>query len=261
MFISGFYGIKFKLRSFILLISICLFYLILLSLGRGFVRIPVFYYEWWFIESYLLVMLFAPAIDLMFQYVEKKTALVIVGSLFYYSYVGRFLQTQNSHDFIMLMTVYVLARYMAINRELRMAKFVGSFYVLIGLIIIVLALPVVIHMFGFPFISFRLWFQNNNVLYLLLSASLVYWCDSHAIRVKAINWMSTGILAIYMLTDNSYVRKPLDHWLFGEILNYRGYLYVFLICIGCLLVDKARQILFEGIESLYKRKNHVVEQK
>ena len=91
----------------------------LLSKGRGVTQIPIPYSRWWFIESYLLVMLFAPAIDLMFKYVEKKQILIIVGALFYYSYVGRFLKFQNSHDFIMLLTVYVLARYMAINRELK----------------------------------------------------------------------------------------------------------------------------------------------
>lgn len=247
MFISGFYGIKFKPRSFFLLISICLFYVMLLSKGRGVTQIPIPYSRWWFIESYLLVMLFAPAIDLMFKYVEKKQILIIVGALFYYSYVGRFLKFQNSHDFIMLLTVYVLARYMAINRELKIIKYFGSSLMLLFLTFLVLVIPVSMNVLGFPFKWFCLWFQNNNLLYLLLSASLVYWCDSHVIRVKLINWMATGILAIYLLTDNNYVRKPLNHWLYCEILNFGGYLYVFLICIGCLLIDKVRQLIFDGI--------------
>lgn len=247
MFISGFYGIKFRLRNFCMMIFICLFYIMLLSLGRGIAHIPIFYYEWWFIESYLLVMVFAPAIDFMFQYVEKKQCLIIVGMLFYYSYIGRFLQFQNSHDFVMLLTVYVLARYMAINRDLRITKYLGSSLTLLGLTLLVMAVPVLMNILGFSFEWFRLWFQNNNILYLLLSASLVYWCDSHVIRVKTINWLTTGILAIYMLTDNSYVRKPLNYWLFSEILNFRGYLYVFLICFCCLLIDKVRQFIFDVI--------------
>lgn len=250
MFISGFYGIKFKYKSFFMLILICIFYVVLLSQGRGVTHIPIFYSDWWFVESYLLVMLFAPAIDFIFQNVEKKHSLVIVGALFYYSYVGRFLQFQNSHDFIMLMTVYILARYMAINGENRLTKYIGSFYVLFALLILVMALPVLMNIFGLSYNWFSLWFQNNNVLYLLLSASLVCWCNSHVIRIKVINWMTTGILAIYMLTDNSYVRKPLDHWLYNEILIYRGYLYVFIVCIGCLLIDKVRQFFFNGIEFL-----------
>ena len=248
MFISGFYGIKFKLRNFCTMIFICLFYIMLLSSGRGLARIPICYSGWWFIESYLLVMLFAPAVDLMFQYVDKKHCIVIVGALFYYSYIGRFLQFQNSHDFMMLFTVYVLARYIAINRDLRITKYLGSSLTLLGLTLLVMAVPVLMNILGFSFKWFRLWFQNNNILYLLLSASVVYWCDSHVIRVKTINWLTTGILAIYMLTDNGYVRKPLNHWLFIEILNFRGYLYVFLISVCCLLIDKVRQFIFERVE-------------
>lgn len=249
MFISGFFGIIFKIKSFFMLIFICFFYVILLSMGRGFAHLPLFYSDWWFIESYLFVMLFAPAIELSFQYLEKKT-LLIIGALFYYSYIGRFFQVQNSHDFIMLMIIYVLARFIAKN-SIRI-KYIGSFVVLISLLAIVLFTPVLLALAGLSYRYFCLWFQNNIVFYLLLSVSLVLFCKTHAIYSKTINWFSTGVLAIYLLTDNSFVRNPLDHYLFKKILSFDGYIYIILLCILCLLIDKIRHYMFLGVERSYR---------
>ena len=69
---------------------------------------------------------------------------------------------------------------------------------------------------------------------------------------RIINYFAASTLAIYILTDNAFVRIPLDTWLFDGIMNGGiGYVYVFVAALVCLLIDKIRELLFSIIIKLY----------
>ena len=62
---------------------------------------------------------------------------------------------------------------------------------------------------------------------------------------KYINYMAASTLAIYLLSDNGVVRKPLDKWLLQELLDgAMGFVYILAVAILCLVIDKVRECLF-----------------
>ena len=174
------------------------------------------------------------------------TLLLVVVGLLYYSYVGRFLVRENSHDTIMLLTIYVLARIMSIKQEsLSVVTYLKNKFVMMALLLMVMFFPVLLSAFGMPFKFFEFWFQNNNILYLLLSASFVLVLSERQFYHSLTNRLSGGIIAVYLITESEMVRITLDSWLYNYILRYIGYLYVIAVCIVCLLVDQVRKSLFD----------------
>lgn len=59
-------------------------------------------------------------------------------------------------------------------------------------------------------------------------------------------------MVIYLMTYCNRFGILLDTWLYGEILQYSGYLYVFAVCIGCLFVDAARQNMFIFLKKIIR---------
>ena len=58
----------------------------------------------------------------------------------------------------------------------------------------------------------------NNIVLLIFTASRVAVLDNKKTTNRYINYLATSTLVIYLLTDNSVVRKPLNTWLIKEIL-------------------------------------------
>lgn len=58
----------------------------------------------------------------------------------------------------------------------------------------------------------------NNIVLLIFTASIVAVLDNKKTTNKYINYLATSTLVIYLLTDNSVVRKPLNTCLIKEIL-------------------------------------------
>lgn len=58
----------------------------------------------------------------------------------------------------------------------------------------------------------------NNIVLLIFTASIVAVLDNKKTTNRYINYLATSTLVIYLLTDNSVVRNPLNTWLIKEIL-------------------------------------------
>lgn len=88
------------------------------------------------------------------------------------------------------------------------------------------------------------------------TASLVITLDKMKFVNKYINWMASSALAIYLFTDNGVTRIPLDTWLLKEVLDgVQGYVYIFVVAISCLAIDKLRECLFGLIQRLVQKTN------
>lgn len=96
--------------------------------------------------------------------------------------------------------------------------------------------------------------SNNNILLLIFTSSLVVVLDKVKTTNRVVNYMAASTLAIYILTDNGFVRKPLDTWLLKEILNgIHGYVYILLIAVACLFIDKMREVFFDIVKALLSK--------
>lgn len=102
----------------------------------------------------------------------------------------------------------------------------------------------------------KFFISNNNILLVVLTACLVMTFDRMKFVNKYINYMAASTLAIYLLTDNGVVRKTLDTWLLQEVLGGAiGFVYILLVAVLCLFIDKVRECLFGLAQQLLHKSN------
>lgn len=90
----------------------------------------------------------------------------------------------------------------------------------------------------------------------IFTACLVMTLDRMKFVNKFVNYMAASTLAIYLLTDNGVVRKPLDTWLLQELLDgAMGFVYILTVAILCLVIDKVRECLFGFTLQLLHKSN------
>ena len=88
----------------------------------------------------------------------------------------------------------------------------------------------------------------------IFTACLVMTLERIKFVNKYVNYMAASTLAIYLLTDNGVVRKPLDTWLLQELLDgAKG--YILAVAILCLVIDKVRECLFGFTLKLLHKSN------
>lgn len=257
IFISGYYGIKTNVSKIINLILITLFYLlILLPFGKNNISLILHPFDgWWFISAYLFIMLLAPLIENGIKIISHRTFRNIVIASFIYTYFAKALSVSNSHDVILLLTVYLFARYFSLHlHKYCLNKFESKTFRLIGIsaLMLLIIMPIFFNLVHLPTIFFDLFLQNNNPLLLVISAWLIYEADLHVFYNSFINKVMKSALAIYIITDSMSVRPILTKTLLPYVLNgISGYFIIFIICICCLLIDQFRLLLFRFLYKIY----------
>lgn len=265
MFISGYYGIKLKWNKLAEMVAMLMFYLIVIACMGGYSVLGLFrqivhpWDSWWFVSSYIVICVLAPFFNKGIEVLSKKQFGAIILALIFYEYVGSFLGQANSHDTVFLITVFLCARYTRLYVTpppiLRRKK--TCLLIWAGLVMgaILFLCPIIFSRLGLmKFNSFFI--SNNNLLLLFFTASMVVVLDNRKWTNKIVNYLAASTLAIYLLTDNGMVRKPLDTWLLHEMLNgIHGYLYILIVAISCLLLDKVREAIFEIIKKITSKLN------
>lgn len=128
------------------------------------------------------------------------------------------------------------------SAQWRWEKYIGILAILLLMIIPVLASKAYL-----PMTFFNLFVQNNNPLLLIISGWLVWKVDKHKFRNATMNKLLKSTLAIYIITDAANVRSILTQALLPEVMHGIGFMFMFIICIICLLVDQIRVIIFNLI--------------
>lgn len=249
MFISGYYGIRTNRYKVLDLILIPLFYLIvLMPIGNGSGKLLLLhpFDGWWFIGVYLFIMLLAPLIETGIKNVSRTTFRNIIFALLAYTYFAQAINSPNSRDAILLLTIYLAARCFKLwvcdkrggGKTIRHAG--------ISALLLFTICPIIASKIGLPMKFFNLFVQNNNILLLIIAAWLVYEADTHQFSNKYINSLLRSTIAIYIITDAINVRPILTTALLSEVMNgLAGYVYILLVCIGCMLVDQIRLATFK----------------
>lgn len=254
IFISGFYGIHSNKHKVIDLVLITLFYSIILnSISDNKIGILNFFHPfdiWWFISAYLFLMFIAPLIEIGIKNISEKSFRNIVVAIALYVYFARALSAENAHNVCFLLTVYLIARYFRLvlvprinnHKQKVLLRFIG-----ISSILLLIIIPVLASEIHLQKNVFNLFIQNNNPLLLVASGWLVYESNNNKFYNKKINRFMTSILAIYIITDFPNIRSIFTKNILPEVLNGVGFLYIFFICLVCLIIDQVRiKIFFYG---------------
>lgn len=250
MFISGYYGIKMNKDKWINMLAMLTFYAVILTFitNKGTIPQYLFFFHafdlWWFVSCYLFICLLSPLIGDALQRIDKNTfRFIVLGSLFY-TYFAHFLIVQSDTNVAFLLTVYLAARYIKLYPQ----KFT-KYYRQIAIIslMILCSFSVIFSILELPSKVILLFFSNNNILLLALSASLVIAAERKHRYIPFVNYLSSSVLAIYLITDFPPIREILDPFLQPFVMKGYGIIFVVGVCLVCVLVDKGRSALFKVI--------------
>lgn len=118
IFISGYFGIRTTKKSLAHILLIPFFYTLILSIAfkhLGFheiINLIFAFNGWWFVSCYVFIMLLSPFIEEGIKKIKGRIFLIIVMGMLVYTYVMNSLGKADSHDIILLLTVYMTARYL-----------------------------------------------------------------------------------------------------------------------------------------------------
>lgn len=256
--ISGYFGIRPNLRSLLQLFTQILFVYVvfyLLSCVLGVVSFSItafidnclaFSKTNWFVQAYLMLVLFAPVLNAFIEKSDKRTLLIFtllfLAVEFWFGEVRdcEFSGFNNGYSFLHFALLYLLARLLFSYRSnlVRIKKKIW--------IILYLACSLLISIE----IIFGLTINYSNPLVVLSSMSLFLFFISFNFKSKIINWLAVSAFAIYLI----HTREPVLSWFRDfDIYAFHNYGYfvfagsiigvMLLIFFGSILVDKVR-ILF-----------------
>lgn len=268
--ISGYFSIKWRMKSFLSLIFqlffwVFLLYIVLLGIGvidfslKDFiVRINCIATAYWFITSYIGLYLLAPMlnqyIDSLFANGGGKKCLYFIAAFFglqFYYQLFSVLDFGLGYTIISLCGIYMIGRYIRLTDfSLSKSKSLAG-YIIFTLLI------------AFTSIVGGFWGKNlffyNNPLVVIQTIFIFLFFKQLKLQSSIINYCSSSVLAIYLFhmhpdikqhfynyAESLYAYPPLIHtiWLLIIILS------VFIIAIP---IDRIRIKSFECIYNLIER--------
>lgn len=260
MFISGYYGIRFSFKKILMLFFTALFYHLCLGMFDGVKQVFQPYRYWWYFNSYIFIYAISPLIEHCFENLnEKKLRMIVILALFY-TYVGKFVAGENSHNTEFLLTVYVVAKYLskyqenifqcfrkALLKKINLNFVIGAFFV------IAFFLPIIESQMNLDVIFFRMTTSNNNLFYLVFSWLLVYYADKHKKKNKVVNMIAQPVFGVYLISDYPTVRDAIIPFLYSKLFEQFlvGFAYLLAIFVACLVIEKIRSIIFKKVFALF----------
>ena len=258
IFISGYFGIKTNRKNIIHLLTITFFYALIFYISfrhyhlREIIYLVFAFDFWWFVSCYFFIMLLAPFIEEGIKKISEQKFLLLLSGMFFYTYVMRFYNKANSHDIILLLSVYMGARYLKYYPKSKLSTIVLQWGALS--FVLILFVPVAIMQIGWKTdMLMPCFIQNNNILLFIASYWLIYKCEQYVYYNKNLNRLASGSLAIYLVTDYHDVRNLLDPWLLPNLLRGYGLFLIAGICIAILIFALFRGWIFDRISLILKR--------
>jgi len=270
IFISGYYGIQPKVRTGVFFIGMALFYSVIgtiipylfgASIDNHDLYImlcPISTKAWWFFTAYFILYIIANPINKYLDSLSQKKflfvlAFIYVGIYWYHQVAGKIGGTSIGQPYLLLF-IYVLGRYIKkfpipiLERKPLLIYSITTGFVLLILLTLSIVRP------G----SSLIWYvyMTGNPLTMVSAISLFFVFAKYKFVNKWINYLSSSVFAIYLLTDYPTLRNLLDKFIF-ELTNGNILLMILIaVAIGicCLLIDKIRIWIFTSIESAFIRK-------
>lgn len=267
VFISGFFGIRFKIKPFLSLILQATFYaLAILSFAdllfldnvglRAYLHalFPVLSGLWWFITAYIALYIISPLLNNAVDSFDKNQLLFIVISLTIINIISGFVFTatpmgaNRGFSVISFIHIYLLARYIKKYADLKLLeKYAALVYLVSSLLIFLLAYLSVTELDQRGI--FRI-FAYNNPLVLVSAVSFFFLFKSFSFHSRIINSISPYVLGVYLYHDHPLTREYLIEYLYTISKNESAYLHflnllliTLMIFLAGLLIDKFRYLL------------------
>lgn len=240
---------------------------------------PLNLIDYWFINPYIILYCLSPflnkAIDSLQKRDYQKLLVVLLIFLSILPYItGDRLYSNDGftlYNFIILYLIGAYLRRYPLKDSYIFKKISNNFYQIL-MVIVFLACAIVNYsfnqtaksllgknslfdMFGYSIIGMTRAYSNPIVI--VQSIAFFAFFETLNFKSSLVNSLSRLTLGVYIIHDNSYVRKNIYKWIGidrSAVMSYKYVLYALLaatiIYIGCSLIEWIRQLIFKGISSL-----------
>lgn len=243
MFISGYYGMKFKKDRLLDIILQCIGYAILSIIGifvfTGKITLTqlFFFNNWWFILAYTIIYTLSPGINKIIEQFSSRELLMIIG-LFYFMMIGSLFNKSASTGGIMtLLTIYLVARWV----KLYLTKYQKTIFIYLAIILVFLKFAGVFvafeshHLGILPYLS-----SYDNPINIIVAGGMVVAIERIHFSNKLVNTIAANTLAVYLLSECGYGQRlfqPLYEWLPNIPYYLTYFLFSIVIYLICVAVD------------------------
>jgi surface polysaccharide O-acyltransferase-like enzyme len=263
--ISGYFSIKFKVKSLISLYLQCLFYVLLLGCINNFnfqngIRGVVFALSesnLWFIQAYVGLMLISPILNIATKSLSKQQFIKILILLticnVYFGYLHQSLVNDTGYTLMQFVYVYIIGRYISMHDFNYSSKKYVCLYVCLTFIMSVLALI----RLKYPIVNVVYSLHYNSPLVLLSSVVFFMFFASLKFQSKLVNYISISALSVYLIHQNTngwakYVScvKYLQVQSSGFFLLMDLTLLIICVFILSIIIDKIRILIMTPIQNM-----------
>lgn len=239
VFISGYYGINLKWKKFVFLIlkmtiyscfaiflALCLTNEFKLSVSSCFNNIyPISTCDWWFMASYLFLMLMSPLINAGMEAASFKQSVTLICVMYIVSF-----RTEYS----LLLFIYILGRHFRRFPCCWLEKNAGKVFV--SVVVMFFVLNYVLLQNG---IYIKKLYEYMSPFVIISAVALFYVFKRINIKIQYIGNIASGVLAAYLITTHDLPRQAFNN-LFYEMVSGNVFELIvisILIVIVCSLID------------------------
>lgn len=271
--ISGYFGIKLKMKKMFILMFDLYFYstiIRIIGLLLGVINfdhitineIIVPFNTYWFMLAYILLMIFSPYLNILINNISKKQYLMfviiicLVFGIFDFLTDNFIIRSNNGYSLISAIYMYIIGggvkKFDIVKSEKEKNKFLITYVVLCIINFLISLIGIYIIKDGN--MVWRL-YSYNNILNILSSIALLRYFKRVTIKEKYNNlilWISPSVLAVYFLHSSSWLGKirnmPLVYLVDKVnivILVMLMIVYSIFIFVICIIIDKIKKKLFD----------------
>lgn len=269
--ISGWFGIHTTPKKLINFVLMCVFYGVFtysISLGLGntfsikdfamsFMPLS-FMGGWWFAKAYLFLMLLAPLFNKAIEYMSKREfqyvllALVLINS--YYGFFCKQDINAFGGNFMQLMYVYFIGRYLALHVHCDTKKLRKWSAIFSVASVALYAMVWIINDNYLHAVNSYTFLNRNNLWSMVNSIAIFLFFTTLQFKSRSVNWLAKGVFAVYLIHESMWI-QPFWYKNLMEIYNTtaigQAWLLVMAILslyfIGVLCFDHIRAFLTDPI--------------
>lgn len=267
--ISGYFGIKPRLKGFVHLFLTC--FLVLLAFywfeamsKQSFKLLPFLNVlhpfsksPYWFIKNYVYLYLLSPILNYATRAMYKaqfiKVLLLTSVFIFYFGWYVQGAINKNGYNVFNFIYLYLLGQYIkyhTTNLNLKSYKYLAIYCVLC----------LVTFTWAYFYINTgtieKYIFTYNNPLVIAASVTLFLFFNTINFKNAFVNYIAQSTLIIYLIQDHPLFRKPILKYYLIQISNQISGIKIipvliglaFVFMAGCILVDQFRIYIVKSIE-------------
>ena len=247
VFISGWYGIKYRKEQLVNLLFECMFYAFVATLLYAifyhdfeFKNIVFFVNHWWFMAAYLCLYVIAPGINFIIEKCSSKYSLMVVVLFTFISFGDVVVHSANIGGLFLMLSMYMAARWLRLYASDFLKKYSLSLLVFsisfrFGAIVV-----------AYNFSKFSLLnYVNSYVcpISTLFAASLLVSILKIEFYSKIINKLAVSCLSVYLLSESGFGQVFFAAF-FPETYSFFSYLGGAVLVFALVtIVDQIRLLL------------------